>query len=409
MYRWGLDLFGPFPETSRGFKYVLVCIEHFTKWVEAFPLRDKSSAEVSYHTLHGVLSRYGAPAEIVTDGGGEFQKEFDDLLFKFLVDHRHTSAHHPQANGAAERTVQTIKACLRRCVEDRGTRTDWDLYLPWVLMGYRITPQASTKLSPYYMLFGVQPIVPPSIKERLHVDVPLIFEDPEVAAGSVLERAKVLKHCSIIAGHNLHIAQHRDTLRYARLRSGGHVATIFTFQKGDFVWVKAANVRPDAIEPIARDSILKVVEVRPSGVLVLIGKCGTKSVVNAINCRKCHLAIQDAIAPPNPWTTDLYCQICTTANREQDMLLCDSCNMGYHYYCVGLNSLPSEPHWFCGPCLKAGVSKISGFTPLAQATRAKLTLLQPSVGQQARTLHRPPDKDERPLNTRKTARLADLS
>jgi hypothetical protein len=33
-YRWGCDLCGPFDETPRGHKYLLVCIEHFSKWVE---------------------------------------------------------------------------------------------------------------------------------------------------------------------------------------------------------------------------------------------------------------------------------------------------------------------------------------------------------------------------------------
>ena len=30
-YRWGVDLCGPFPETPRGNKYVMVAIEHYSK------------------------------------------------------------------------------------------------------------------------------------------------------------------------------------------------------------------------------------------------------------------------------------------------------------------------------------------------------------------------------------------
>jgi hypothetical protein len=187
------------------------------------------------------------------------------------------------------------------------------------------------------------------------------------------------------------------------------VAAIYSFQIGDFVWVKAASVRPDAIEPLARDSILKVIEVRPSGVLVLTGKCGTKCVVNAINCRKCHLSIQDdAVTNPNPWTTDLYCQVCTAANREHDMLLCDSCNMGYHYDCLGLRSLPKDPQWFCGPCLKAGVSQTTGYTPLAQDTSSKIQSLLKHSEPNNRHTHRPPNQDDRPLHVRRKAALKDL-
>ncbi|GAX86401.1 hypothetical protein CEUSTIGMA_g13811.t1 [Chlamydomonas eustigma] len=123
MYRWNVDLCGPFPVTTRGHKYVMVAIEHFTKFVEVFPLKDKSAPEVAYNFLHGVIARYGACAEVVTDGGGEFQGEFENLLFRTMIDHRITSAHHPEANGSAERMVKTIKAGLSRynaSVKEKG-------------------------------------------------------------------------------------------------------------------------------------------------------------------------------------------------------------------------------------------------------------------------------------------------
>lgn len=364
MYRWGLDLFGPFPKSKRGHQYVLVCIEHFTKYVEAFPLVDKSSAEVAYHVLHGVLARYGSPAEMVTDGGGEFQGEVEDLLFKFLVDHRITSNNHPQANGAAERTVQTLKACLRRMVNGKGDHQDWDLYLPWVLMGYRVSAQESTRMSPYLMLFGVDPIIPPAIRERLKVDEPLSFDDPKLAAASILDRAMVMQKCSVIAGHNLHIAQHRNQLRYGKLRTGGFLPQVAHFFVGDYVYVKEATRRSNALEPLARDSILRVREVRPSGVLVLEGSCGTTCVVNALNCQKCHLPIKATevtqIVRPTP---DHHCEVCKLPNRAALMLLCDSCNRGYHTFCIGLPGVPKQEKWYCEPCLTAGVSNTTGLAP----------------------------------------------
>jgi hypothetical protein len=44
-YRWGCDLCGPFDETPRGYKYLLVCIVHFSKWVEVIPLKSKKPSE----------------------------------------------------------------------------------------------------------------------------------------------------------------------------------------------------------------------------------------------------------------------------------------------------------------------------------------------------------------------------
>ncbi|GAX86284.1 hypothetical protein CEUSTIGMA_g13696.t1 [Chlamydomonas eustigma] len=97
---------------------------------EVFPLKDKSSAEIAYHFLHGVIARYGAPAEVLIDGGGEFQAEFDYLLLKCLIDHRVTSPHRPEANGASERFVKTVKIGIARYVESTGSTFEWDLFLP---------------------------------------------------------------------------------------------------------------------------------------------------------------------------------------------------------------------------------------------------------------------------------------
>ena len=71
-YRWGVYFAGPLAVTDSGNKYVLVCIEHFTKWVELVPLPSKSSKGAARGLLEGVLSRYGAPGEVITDIGGEF-------------------------------------------------------------------------------------------------------------------------------------------------------------------------------------------------------------------------------------------------------------------------------------------------------------------------------------------------
>jgi hypothetical protein len=148
-YRWGCDLFGPYKTSTRGNQYVLVCVEHFSKWVEAFPMKTIMYEEVTYCFLHGVLARFGACAEVLTDGGGEFQGCFDDTLVKARIDHRVTSANHPQANGLSERTVKTLKACIARYVAETKQQMEWDMFLPWIVLGYRVTPQESTKVTPF--------------------------------------------------------------------------------------------------------------------------------------------------------------------------------------------------------------------------------------------------------------------
>jgi hypothetical protein len=75
-YRWSCDLAGELPHTSRGNVYIMIMIEHFSKWVELVALLDKSSNSTNQAFLQQVLSRFGAYAECLTNQGSEFRGEF---------------------------------------------------------------------------------------------------------------------------------------------------------------------------------------------------------------------------------------------------------------------------------------------------------------------------------------------
>jgi hypothetical protein len=109
---WSLDFAGPLPMTPRHNKYVLVMIEHFSKWIELVALLDKFSEGAAYSFLDCVLSHFGAPAEVLTDQGREFLGEFQTLCWQAMIDHRTTLRDHPEADGLAERMVQTVKRGL---------------------------------------------------------------------------------------------------------------------------------------------------------------------------------------------------------------------------------------------------------------------------------------------------------
>jgi transposase InsO family protein len=95
---------------------------------------------------------------VITDQASEFQGAFHQLLEECLIDHRTTSANHPQADGLAERAVQTVKTALAKCVAQHHSAADWDKHLHWVALGYRASKQAASGLSPHEMLYGNAPI-----------------------------------------------------------------------------------------------------------------------------------------------------------------------------------------------------------------------------------------------------------
>jgi hypothetical protein len=355
-YRWGVDLCGPLPATKTGNVYVMICVEHFSKYTVLVPLPDKEAGTTSFAYLHHVLGRFGASAEVCTDGGTEWKGPFAQLLLDSLIDHRQTSPNHPQANGLAERVVQTCKRALRRMARQRAEGRNWDELLPYVMLGYNCSTHKSTGFSPYLILHGVEPTIPPAIKPRF--DAPVSFDGEELAAASILARADAMRQRMAIAGENLLIAQHRDTLRYAALRGGGYHPKLREFDVGDYVYYRNTSSRT-TLDPPAQPTILRVIEVRPSGILVLEGHCGQTLKSHVKDCAPCHLPIRDEVVDPRvarPSAT-LSCQTCRSPKGEEWMLLCDSCGTGWHTYCLrpALKQIP-EGTWVCPNCTSKGIT-----------------------------------------------------
>ena len=73
------------------------------------------------------------------------------------IAHKLASREHPQADGLVVRMVQTLKNGLRKVVLDK-IKTEWDLYMPYIAMGYRMSKQATMGYFPYYVLYGRHPI-----------------------------------------------------------------------------------------------------------------------------------------------------------------------------------------------------------------------------------------------------------
>ena len=60
------------------------------------------------------MCRFGSCAEVITDGFTEFAGEFDELLKLSLIGHRRTAFNQPQADGLAERALQTFEHALKK-------------------------------------------------------------------------------------------------------------------------------------------------------------------------------------------------------------------------------------------------------------------------------------------------------
>ncbi|CAH8563852.1 unnamed protein product, partial [Dicrocoelium dendriticum] len=132
-----LDLVGPLPP-SRGFVYILTCVDRFTRWPEAIPVTDCTAETVIRAFLDRWVSHYGCPSTITTDRGTPFESSQFDTFCNFLGCRRiHTTAYHPAANGLVERFHRQLKASL--CA---SSDPSWSENISLVLLGIRSSIKA---------------------------------------------------------------------------------------------------------------------------------------------------------------------------------------------------------------------------------------------------------------------------
>ena len=151
--RMSFDLTGPvFPASERGYRYMLVGIDHASRYPDVVPLKNISTEAVA-EAFVDIFSRVGIPNEILTDLGTQFVSEVMKEVTRLLSMKQLTSTpYHPICNGLVEKFNSTLKMMLKRLCSERPK--DWDRYISALLFAYREVPQESTGFSPFELLFG---------------------------------------------------------------------------------------------------------------------------------------------------------------------------------------------------------------------------------------------------------------
>lgn len=221
--RMAVDVLGPLPLTISGNRYIVICMDYFTKWPEAFALPNQKTEEVATALVNEVFCRFGVPFALHSDQGRNFESEVFQKTMEILgIEKTRTTPLRPQSDGMVERFNRTVLDYLAKFV-DRNQR-NWDELLPLALLAYRSAEHEVTKFSPALLTFG----------RELRLPIDLVYQYPSTAISdesSYLKKLQQsLEEIHDMARQHLKLSSEATKCRYD-MRSHPQ-----TFSDGEQVW-----------------------------------------------------------------------------------------------------------------------------------------------------------------------------
>ena len=214
---------------SGGYEYILVLIDHFTRFAVCYPTRNKAGKTAADRLFNDFALRYGFPHKILHDQGKEFENELFTQLEKLSGTMKcRTTPYHPQTNGKCERFNRTILGMMRTLGETE--KTQWNKHLQKLVHAHNSTVSSATGYSPFFLLYGREP--------RLAIDT--LFEETAIKGSKeyrvyVENWQRAMKNAyEIASSHSEKAAQRNERLFNRKARSA-------ILSPGDRVLVK--NVR----------------------------------------------------------------------------------------------------------------------------------------------------------------------
>ena len=164
-HRWdriAMDILDVCDPTPEGFRYILVIADYFSKWTEAFPMKNKCADTVADILVGNIILRFGMPLVIHSDQGREFENGLMKSLCALLrCTKTRTAPYHPESDGMIERFNRTCLMMLSMFVNDR--RDNWHELLPFIMHAYRTSVHESTGYSPFRLMMGEECSLPQDV------------------------------------------------------------------------------------------------------------------------------------------------------------------------------------------------------------------------------------------------------
>lgn len=189
--QWQIDLASMDEDSlvraNDGYRYLVVIIDIFSKFMWIRPLKTKESAEVAQH-LHTLFLQGDIPMRLQSDQGTEFLGEVGDLCARFRVERIINAPFSPQTTGVVENAIKHIKNYLSRFMNqfrDAATGLPNKRYidiLDRINFNLNTTKSRVTRMTPFQVHRGTHVDVPVRSSGVPRLNAPVGDESPEMAA-----------------------------------------------------------------------------------------------------------------------------------------------------------------------------------------------------------------------------------
>ena len=144
--------------SSEGYRYIMLIVDGMSKFVELCPLRNINAKSVTKNVKREWIGRHGAPEALLTDQGQQVDgEEINQMCEEYGIKKKRSSPYHPEGDGISERPIGVMKGLFRgQLIERKLPQRQWPELVPDVQLAMNTKKHASTKLSPYELMYGTE-------------------------------------------------------------------------------------------------------------------------------------------------------------------------------------------------------------------------------------------------------------